>query len=395
MVDASYAHRRAMKILFLISSLALGGAERQLIELAKGLRQRGHRVAIAVSYAGYPLEAGLQQEGVELFDLNKRGRWDLAGYLTRLLAIVREYRPDVLHSYLTVPNLVAALFSRAYESTAVVWGVRASDMRMEHYDWLARLTERSISLLASRTDGIIINSQAGFRHHLRLGFPESKMQVIDNGIDTDRFRRDTSGGVALRTHWGVQPGQRLVGLVGRLDPMKGHSVFLEAAAKIAARNTSLRFVCAGSGRTELSARLRAQANELGLQDRIIWQEAVSNPVSIYSALDGLCSASIFGEGFSNVIAEAMSCGTPCAVTDVGDSARIVGELGYIAQPGDVVSLQKALAALLEDLKSGQVDRQALRNRIVDEFSLGKLVDRTEIALRQIIAGKAAPGSRAG
>jgi len=391
MVDESTAHRRgwrSMKILFLISSLALGGAERQLVEVAKGLRQRGHSVAVAVSYSGYPLEVGLTQAGVELFDLGKRGRWDIPGYVTRLLGLVREYRPDVLHSYLTVPNLAAALFSWAYRQTAVVWGVRAADMRMEHYDWLARLTERSTSWVAGRADGIIVNSHAGLAHHLRLGFPESRMRVIHNGIDTDRFHPDAAGGADLRARWGVLRDELLIGLVGRLDPMKGHDLFFEAAAGIAASNPRVRFVCAGSGRPQLAARLRAQVNELGMQDRVVWQEAVADPVPVYGALDGFCSASI-SEGFSNVIAEAMSCGVPCVVTDVGDSSYIVAGLGFIAQPANVASLREALAALLDAVGSGRIDRQALRNRIVEEFSLANLVDRTEQALCEIVAAKRA------
>ncbi len=99
------SHR--MKILILCRSLDVGGAERQIVELAKGLRQRGHEVSVAVFYGGGPLEADLGTAGIQMHDLRKTGRWDIAGFAARLLRLLRAERPDVLHSYLTLPNLLA------------------------------------------------------------------------------------------------------------------------------------------------------------------------------------------------------------------------------------------------------------------------------------------------
>lgn len=383
-----------MKIMFLARSLGLGGAERQLIELASALHRRGHDVSVAVFYTGHPLDVDLERVGVPLHDLGKRGRWDLSGFAARMLRLIRTERPDVLHSYLTVPNILAAISAPLLQPTAIVWGVRASNLNIEHYDWLTSLTERAGVLLARRTDRIIVNSQAGFRHHVRLGHPESKMRVIENGIDTQRFRRDPRQGGALRRHWGVNSDEVLLGLVGRLDPMKGHLTFFEAASRIAAMDKKTRFVCAGGGggggKPEFAAELRRSADEFGLTDRLIWQEALPDPVPLYSALDCLCSASIFGEGFPNVVAEAMACEVPCVVTDVGDSARIVQCPRYVARPGDASSLFQAMVALLGDLASGHVDRAALRRRIVDDFSLEQLLVRTESTLAEVLASRDKP-----
>lgn len=366
--------------MFLARSLGLGGAERQLVELAKGLHHRGHDVSVAVFYSGHPLDADLERAGVPLHDLGKRGRWDVAGFAARLLGLIRAERPDILHSYLSVPNMLAAISAPLLRSTAIVWGVRASNLRVEHYDWLTRLTERTGVLLARGADRILVNSAAGFAHHVRIGYPESRMRVIYNGIDTERFVRDARRGSALRVNWGVPANSILIGLVGRLDPMKGHRIFFEAASRIAAIRSDVRFVCAGSGNPAFTAELRRHVDALELADRMIWQEALPDPVPVYSALDGLCSASIFGEGFSNVIAEAMACGVPCVVTDVGDSARIVQYPRYVARVGDVSSLHEAMIALLQDIDRGLVDRMALRDRIVKDFSVDRLVTRTESAL---------------
>jgi len=374
-----------VKIMFLARSLGLGGAERQLVELASALHHRGHGVSVAVFYAGYELDADLELNGVPLHDLGKHGRWDTVGFAARLLRLIRTERPAILHSYLSVPNVLAAISAPLLRSTAIVWGVRASNVRFEHYDWLTSLTERAGVLFSRGADRIIVNSQAGFRHHVRLGYPESKMRVIENGVDTQRFRPDPRQGESLRRRWGIASDEILIGLIGRLDPMKGHRTFFEAASRIAAMGEKVRFVCVGSGKPEFAAELRRGADRLGLADRMIWQEALPDPVPLYSALDCLCSASTFGEGFPNVVAEAMACEVPCVVTDVGDSARIVQCPRYVARAGDASSLFQAIVALLGDLASGRVDRGALRRRIVDDFSLEQLVVRTESALAEVVA----------
>jgi len=387
-----------VKIVFLARSLGLGGAERQLVELAAGLHRRGHDVSVAVFYSGHPLDAELERAGVPLHNLEKRGRWDVAGFAVRLLRLLRTERPDVLHSYLSVPNMLAAISAPLLRSTAIVWGVRASNLNVEHYEWLTRLTERGGVLLARLADRILVNSQAGFEHHVRTGYPESRMRVVHNGIDTARFVRDARRGSTLRVNWGVPDNSILIGLVGRLDPMKGHRIFLEAASRLAAIRPDVRFVCVGSGSPAFAAELRRRADEFEFADRVIWQEALPDPVPVYSALDGLCSASIFGEGFSNVIAEAMACGVPCVVTDVGDSALIVQSPRYVARGGDVSSLHEAMIALLGDIDRGLVDRMALRDRIVKDFSVDRLVTRTETVLAEALAERArrqrAPSRRA-
>ena len=152
------------------------------------------------------------------------------------------------------------------------------------------------------------------------------MAVIPNGIDTSRFREMPGSGARLRALWGVRDDQILIGLVGRLDYMKDHPTFLRAAAKLTHHNDSVRFVCVGGGPISYAAQLKDLSSELGLHDRIVWAGDQDDMPSVYSALDLLVSSSS-GEGFSNVIGEAMACGVPCVVTDVGDSALIVGETG--------------------------------------------------------------------
>ena len=203
------------------------------------------------------------------------------------------------------------------------------------------------------------------------------MAVVENGINTIRFYPDPKGRAVVRNEWKVNANDRLIGLVARLDAMKDHRNFLQACALLAARRNDLRFVCVGGGGSAYRAELAAFAGDLGIADRLIWTGARQDMPAAYSAMDIACSSSAFGEGFSNAVGEAMACGVPCVVTDVGDSARIVGEIGEVAPPHNADALAGALDRMLARLEEHAAIGCRARARIVDEFSVERMVFRTE------------------
>lgn len=376
----SPVHPIRKSILFLARSLDRGGAERQLVVLAKGLACRGYAVAVAVFFGGGAYEAELAKAGVRIIRLEKKGRWDVLPFLLRLVRVLRKERPVVLHSYLGVPNILAVALKPFLPGTRIVWGVRASNMDLSRYDWLSRLAYVLERRLARFADRIIANSHAGRHHAVANDFPEEKIVVIPNGIDTDYFQPDPDGRRRIRAEWGLDEHEMLVGLVGRLDPMKDHPVFLEAASQIARVRQEVRFVCVGGGPADYAAALKQQAASLGLTSRLIWAGARDDMSAVYSALD-ISSSSSFGEGFSNTIAEAMACGVPCVVTDVGDSAHIVGDSGSVVPPRNHHVLAAAIQYWI-DLPAEERLAQgaACRARVVSEFGIDRLILRTEQTL---------------
>ena len=205
--------------------------------------------------------------------------------------------------------------------------------------------------------------------------------MIRNGLDTVRFCPDREAGLQVRREWDVLPAVPLIGIVARLDPMKGHSVFLQAAALMARRRPEVRFVCVGDGPEPYKARLQAEAAGLGLESRLEWRKARSDVEGVYNALTILTSSSLFGEGFSNAVSEAMACGTPVVATDVGDAAMIVNDPDRVVSPGCPEKLVVAWEGLLseEPAALARLAKQG-RERIVGEYSMKQLVSGTEAAL---------------
>jgi glycosyltransferase involved in cell wall biosynthesis len=371
----------SIRIALLIRSLNYGGAEMQVTVLANGLARSGHAVSLLVFYPNGPLRARLSPN-VTVRCLEKRGRWDVIGFLRSLFRVLDEEQPDVLCGQMPVANLLAWLTRLRSPKLKVVWGVRASDAR---YDWLAQVSYWFECRFSRWPDLIIANSVAGRRYAVSCGFPDNdRFIVIPNGIDVEHFRPDSRLRGAVRAEWGVLPDETLMGIVARLDPMKDYPNFLEAAARLARRERGLRFVSVGTGPEDYGAVLQKQARRLGLDKRMIWAGPRGDLPAVYNALDLLVSSSAFGEGFSNVLGEAMACGVPCVATDVGDAREILGDGDTVVSPSNPEALAAGITALLERLRlEGASLGARVRQRIAENFSAEMLVHRTEAALEMM------------
>jgi glycosyltransferase involved in cell wall biosynthesis len=159
--------------------------------------------------------------------------------------------------------------------------------------------------------------------------------------------------------------------------MKGHPIFLEAAALVTKRRKETRFVCVGGGPEEYQANLQRLGESLGLADRLLWAGVRQDMPAVYNALDILVSSSSYGEGVSNAVGEAMASGIPCVVTNIGDSAWVVGDRGVVVPPKEPISLGNALERLLDHRPHTAAE---IRLRIIEQLSVESLIVNTERAL---------------
>jgi glycosyltransferase involved in cell wall biosynthesis len=254
-------------------------------------------------------------------------------------------------------------------------------MDLSRYDWLTRFSYRLECLLSSHADLIIVNSIAGREYALCNGFPADKTIVIPNGIDINRFSPDHSLRRKVRAEWLISDDDILIGLVARLDPMKGHPTFIKAASLIASERKDVKFVCIGDGPLEYKKYLVRIAIDNGIEGRLIWADARRDITSVYNALDVAALSSSYGEGFPNVIGEAMACEVPCLVTDVGDASWIVGETGVVVKPRDPNALAAGMIEILENIeRKGTKKTSEARKRICEHFDVETMVAKTVKAL---------------
>jgi len=372
-----------MKITFLIQSLHIGGAERQLATLASELKNRGHDIQVLVFYAGGPLEQKLKENGIPIINLEKKGRYDIFWFLFRLYRYLQQNKPDILHGYLTISNLLCLIMKILFPSLPIIFGIRASNMELKDYDWMSLVANKLEAKLSRFANHIIVNSHAGLHYMESQHYQTKKTTVINNGIDTDYFKPDLELRKQQRANWGILDNECLIGLVGRLDPMKDHTTFLQAAAILSQDHPKMRFVCVGNGPLDYQIKLKKIAKDLNLEHKILWQAASDNVLATYNALDLLCSSSAYGEGFSNVIAEALSCGCPVVATRVGDAGEIIRNSNYVVEPRDSRAFAGSITSYCKELLDKALPLAVLpatpeiRKDIIERFSIEQMVASTE------------------
>lgn len=377
-----------MKILFFIRSLELGGAERQLLILADGLSER-HDVLILTFYdgCGYDLHQMFGKK-IKVVSLNKSGRWDTICFFWRFVKTVRQYKPELIYSFMSTASVFAVFAKLFYRPVSIVWGIRSSNVNLDVYGWVSKIF-RSLECKLSRfADLVISNSDAGHKEALLDGFSSKDFLVVPNGIDTEKFQKFPDEGKNIRQALCIPLEANVIGVVGRHDPMKGLEVLLTAVALHLSDYPETYFIIIGSGTEEYTNSLKQMAECLGVNHRVTWVPKTTDVFRYYSAMDVFTSASRFGEGFSNVTGEAMSCELPCVITDVGDARLIVDQYGKIVPVDQDFALADSWKFFI-DMPNHERESYGLgaRKRIVEYYSISTLVSDTEHALQNVIESK--------
>jgi len=369
--------------LFITTGLSTGGAEVMLYKLLSRMDRAKFDPAVISLADGGPLRERIDALGVPVFVMGmKRGRLTLRG-LWSFIRTVRELNPDLIQGWMIHGNL-AAVVAGGVGRKALVWGVRHSRLPSDTETRTTVLLDRLLAWLSFAPRKIIYNSRAGQIYHESIGYIPSKGTVIPNGFDAGAFVPSDAARRKLRAELGVPETTFLIGMIGRYHPMKGHDIFIRAAAHLVDAYPSMRFVLAGSGCDSHNAALHSLMQELSLRDAVYLLGERADVAAVTAALDIATSASA-AEGFANVIGEAMCCGVPCVVTDVGDSAWLVDETGVVVSPGDPRALSRGWAQVIEMGHTGrhEVGHRA-RQRIIEEFSLEGVVRQYEAVYAELV-----------
>jgi glycosyltransferase involved in cell wall biosynthesis len=368
---------RPLSIVHFITGLNVGGAEMMLYKLLAGIDRRRTRNVVVSLTNGGPLGARIADLGVPVHTAGiPRGRITIRG-LARLIAVLRQERPQILQAWMYHANLLGLICGRLQRVPHVLWNIRNANEDLRRWPWSTVLTLRACARLSALPTAVVINSEAGRAFHERLGYHPRRWLVIPNGFDLKRFAPDPGARRTLRAELDVPPEAPLVGLMGRYHGIKDHPNFFRAAALIHERRPDVHFVLAGQDVTldnpEIARLVAGQPVERALH--LLGQR--EDVPCLMAALDLLVSSSL-GEGFPNVVGEAMSAEVPCVVTDVGDSARIVGPTGVVVRPRDSCALADAVLQVLQlpPERRHELGRAA-RARIEQQFSIESVVRRYE------------------
>ena len=374
-----------VNVLLMTDDLRPGGAERQLVELAKGLDKGRFRVLVATLYAGQPLERELEgQEGIQLLSLNRKGKFDF-GILPPLVRLLRREKIHVIQPFLspaTFFGLTAALLARVPVRVVTErCGVRRDTKLGEN---LYRFAEDRLTRFA---DVAVANSESGREFLVSRGIGAEKTRVIYNGVNAERVTTSEAEVAAVRASLGLAAEALVIGIVASLTAPKDFPTFLRSARIIRDSVPSARFLIVGNGPLRLG--LEEMAAQLGLADSVLFAGHQMRVAPFIGGFDVAVLSSCDYEGCSNYLLEAMGLGRPVVATDIGGNRELVrhGETGLLVPPRDPGALAGAVLTLLDDRTLVSRLTDAAQQRFRAGFSVPTMVRQYEQLYEELLQRK--------
>lgn len=366
-----------MKITHVITGLSMGGAQMMLYKLLSHMDRNAFAAEVIPLADVGPLDKKIRALGVPVRSLGMRPGVPNPLGVYKLARWLRQDPPHLIQTWLYHADLVGGLAARLAGGIPVAWNIRHSNLGAARTKRVTSLTVKACARLSRwLPERIVCCSESSRKVHTGAGYAGGEMVVIPNGFDLAAFRPDPAARLSVRHELGISGEAPLIGLVGRFDAQKDHCTFVKAAARLHANLPEVHFLLCGQEITWDNAQLRRWITAADLPDRYHLLGTRDDIPRLTAALDIATTTSAYGEGFPNVIGEAMTCGVPCVVTDVGDSARIVDDTGRVVPPRDPRALADAWRALLALGPEGRTQLGlAARRRVEQHFSLPVIVDR--------------------
>jgi glycosyltransferase involved in cell wall biosynthesis len=379
---------RRIRILFVITALQTGGAEMMLYKLLAGMdRGRFDPSVICLGRCGTP-GVRIKSLGIPVHIAELSPTRPSLRSLWRVFKWVRDLRPDLIQGWMYHGNAVASFAQfLSVRSVPVLWSIRHTVYRLTDEKASTAKLIRLSALASRRVLRIIYASRASAERHEAMGFAPERTVLIPNGFDCDLFKPSTDARAAIRKQLNAGEDAILIGRIGRFHPMKDHASFFQAAGMISEMNRAIQFVLAGEGIDWKNPVIVDLVNRFRLNDRVHLLGERDDIPDLTAALD-IATSSSFSESYPNVIGEAMACGVPCVVTDVGHSAAIVGDAGLVVPPRDPTALAAAWLPLVEAGTAARAKLGAVaRHRILSNFSLDQIVRQYEALYDEALQNK--------
>lgn len=371
----------------IITGLAFGGAEKQVVEISTRLSRRGWKVAIISLLDPQIYLKELQEAGVSLISLHIRSKSPLACAKAFLHAFffIRKYHPTIVHAHMFHANIFTRLLRLLRPWPVLICTAHNIDERgRKGTDKFRTFLYRVTDPLCDLTTQV---SRAGLERYIRIGaVPKHKARYIPNGVDIHRFAPDPKVRENMRRGLGLE--NEFVWLaVGRFEPQKDYAIMLLAFAQVIKKYRDTCLLIAGDG--PLRASMETLAKELGIEDYVRFLGARRDIPELMNAADGFALSSMW-EGMPMVLLEAHAVGLPIVATDVGGNREIVlhGKTGFLVQPKTPNALAQAMLRLMElPPDERQKMGQAGRKHVVENFSIEHVVNIWEALYRELSVQK--------
>lgn len=362
--------------LHIITGLSDGGAEAVLYRLCNHDKENQHIVISLMDQGKYG--SLLEEIGVQVYCLDMPAGQIRFAALIKLYKLIRQLKPDVVQTWMYHADLIGGVIARLAGVKNIVWGV--------HHTTLVKGESKRSTILIAKINALISSfiprkiiycAEKSRQVQQSIGFSPKIGHVVPNGYNIDDFKPDLDAGMAFRQEVGLADEKFLIGHVGRYHPFKDYPTLVNAVSLLTKEKSALKVVMVGGDLTTDNTQLNQLIKDNICTERITLLGRRNDITAVMNGFDLFVLSSV-SEAFPNVLNEAMACGTPCITTDVGDAAVIVGDTGWVVLPKDPQALAKAMFAAMEEKQNNpqawQARKQACRERIVNNFSINKMVE---------------------
>lgn len=369
-----------MKVLHVITGLNDGGAEAVLYRLIAKSPEHNHTVVSLMDEGKYgPL---LEDLGVKVFCLGMNPGKPSVGRFWKLARLIRAEAPDAVQTWMYHSDLFGGLAAKMAGVKMIFWGIHHSTLEKGKAKRTTIAIAKVLALLSHIVpEKIVCCAKKSLEVHSDIGYARNKLLVIPNGYDLSKFMVDEQSGSELRASLGVVPETFLFGKVSRYHPFKDHDNLLLALYELRLSGIDFRCLLVGHGLTNENSELTARLTELGLTEEVILAGQRADIPAVMNALD-LHVLSSSSEGFPNVLAEAMACGTPAVSTDVGDAGEIVGDPALLCSPRNPKALSELMLAMHSEWSERPDEWAERRIRCVEHIKSNFSIERMVAAYEQ-------------
>jgi glycosyltransferase involved in cell wall biosynthesis len=361
-----------LRILHVINGLDDGGAEGVLYRICTYNKEHEHIVFSMKGLGKYGKL--LRYQGIEVRVLNISTFKTLPYAILKFREVLKETKPDLIPTWMYHANIFAGVLTKIFfYKKPVVWNIRCTIMKLVE----AGLTTYILIYLGSLLsyfipDCIVVCGKAVKSDHQEAGYKRSKMKIIENGFDLEYFKPPQK---LQNINNNYYTRDLIVGVLGRFHPQKNHDLAIKACSIAISKNINLKLYLAGTGMTTDKSELNKSIRKHRMENFTEFFGALKDVRVFFKEIDVLLLPSKFGEGFPNVLAEAMAYGIPCIATSIGDSEKIIGQSGWVVpnqKPKEIVSAFEEIIEMRKN-KSWLKIKNTARKRIEKNFSISKMI----------------------
>ncbi len=375
MLNSQVKRKKRKKITHLVTGLNCGGAETMLYKLLSHIDQSKYDVKVISMIDNGFYGEKIKKLGINVYHLNMKPKQ------LNIMAFIKACKlikgADILQTWMYHANIFGYLINKIVRGKKIIWGIRHANLDRDKNKYRTLLIVKICAKLSKNVDHVISCSQTAVKTHIDYGYSPDNIITIPNGFEMNKFTYNKVAKKQLLCELKITSNPFVISLVGRWDVLKDHKNFFQALRLVAQVKNNFFAILCGSNINYTNKELKDLVLLNQLRNKVFLLDKRNDIPRIMSASDILVSSSS-GEGFSNVIGEAMACETPCVVTNAGDSAYIVGKTGLVIEKQDPKQLAKAILKMM-DMKKYELRElgKEARNRITENYDIINIVKNYE------------------